>query len=379
MNRYLFQTLEEFLGRKPLLLMGPRQVGKTTLAKSLNPSFAYYNYDIKADARVFQKQEWDESKTILIFDELHKMRKWKLWLKGLYDDGRLKKQPTLVTGSARLDIAKNMGDSLAGRFFSFRLHPFDLKEAKKFSAGSLEQIYSRLISVGNFPEPFLENSDRFAALWRKTHSDVILRQDLISLEQVRDLEGIELLVELLANRVGSTISFNSLAEDLDRDDKTVKRWVTLLENLYIVFRVQPQTSNIARALKKACKFYFYDLGKVEGGEAQKLENAVALALKKEIEFQEDSQGTPGNLTYLRTKDGLEIDFLVQQKKRTPKYIEVKLSDGEPSRSFESLLKSQKGPVEKIQLVKNLAREFTSKNGVRVCSALHFMQDLDLSH
>ena len=147
-----------------------------------------------------------------------------------------------------------MGDSLAGRFFSFRLHPLDLKELTPGKHESLGKIYSRLINIGNFPEPFFKNDTRFAGLWRRSHSDIILRQDLISLENIRDLDGLELLVELLSQRVGSTVSFNSLAEDLDRDDKTIKKWLSILENLYIIFRGSPFTGNVARSLKKAGRF-----------------------------------------------------------------------------------------------------------------------------
>ncbi|MEK7690449.1 MAG: AAA family ATPase, partial [Bdellovibrionota bacterium] len=196
MKRSLAPTLREFLKNKIILLMGPRQVGKTTLAKSLEKSPAYYNYDIKKDLRVFMDQEWDSAPPLVIFDELHKMRKWKTWLKGLYDEGRFEKQAVVVTGSARLDFARRVGDSLAGRFYSFRLHPLDLKELK--GTGTLEEIYTRLLKLSGFPEPYLGGSDRLAGLWRKTHLDVIIRQDLLTQESVKDLDGIELLVELLA-------------------------------------------------------------------------------------------------------------------------------------------------------------------------------------
>src|SRR5262245_2464631 len=106
-----------------VLLMGPRQVGKTTLAKGLQKDFAYYNYDIVRDRKAFQQSNWDRSKSLVIFDELHKMKKWKLWLKGIVDEGLTRKQKFLITGSARLDISKKMGDSLAGRYFSARMNP----------------------------------------------------------------------------------------------------------------------------------------------------------------------------------------------------------------------------------------------------------------
>lgn len=355
--------------------MGPRQVGKTTLAKALNPNHAYYNYDIKKDARVFLNQEWDRSPELVIFDELHKMKKWKLWLKGIYDEGALKKQQFVVTGSARMDIAKKMGDSLAGRFFSFRLHPLDLKELK--GRGSSEENYKNLLNLSGFPEPFLDGSEKYYHIWRRTHLDLILRQDLISLENIRDIEGLELLVQLLSERVQSPISINSLAEDLSRDDKTIKRWLQVLENLYVIFRVPPKTKNITRGLKKASKYYFYDVARVDGPEEAKLENLVALALKKEIEFLQDTEGFQGSLFYARTKDQKEIDFFVERKKQPCLLIEVKKSDGNASSNF-NLFQKFFPQARCIQLVKDLDRNYNSKNNVKVSAALPFLESLNLA-
>jgi predicted AAA+ superfamily ATPase len=377
MKRYVVAQLSEFLEKKMVLLMGPRQVGKTTLAKSLTKNHAYYNYDIKKDLKVFRDLEWDHSKQLVIFDELHKMKRWKLWLKGIFDQGATEKQQFLVTGSARLDIAKRLGDSLAGRFFSIRLSPLDLKELKGVPGlGGVESTYKRLLNVGGFPEPFFEGTERFYNLWSKTHSDIILRQDLISLEAVRDIDGLELLVEMLASRVGSTVSFNALSEDLQRDDKTVKRWLSLLEQMYIIFRVSPYSKNVTRGIKKAGKYYFYDCAKVEGDEAVKLENLAALSIKKEIEFQEDCEGIPGQLYFIQTREKHEIDFLTVQKKRTPCLIEVKLGDEEPSRNFAHFV-NLFPQSRKLQWVRHLTREFTSKNGIEVKSALDALSNLDL--
>lgn len=352
--------------------MGPRQVGKTTLSKTLSSSFAYYNYDISKDRRIFKDQEWDHSKEIVIFDEIHKMKNWKRWLKGLYDEGLAQRQHIVVTGSARLDIAKKMGDSLAGRFFSFRLNPLDLKELRGY--GSPAENYKKLISLSGFPEPFFKNSERFYNLWRKTHSDLIIRQDLLTLENVKDIEGIELLVDLLATKVGSTISYNSLAEDIQRDDKTIKKWLGLLEQMYIVFRVSPYSKNISRGIKKAGKYYFYDCARVEGAEAQKLENLVALSLKKEIEYQEDCNGIRGELLFAQTREKNEIDFIVTQKGRSTRLIEVKLSEETVSKNF-ALFEKYFPNAEKIQLVKNLTASYQSKSGVQVVSAIDYLTQM----
>lgn len=371
---YTDKELDFFLKKKIVLIMGPRQVGKTTLAKSLRSDYAYYNYDIKKDLNVFLKQEWNRSTKLVIFDELHKMRKWKLWLKGIYDEGILNSQQVLVTGSARLDVAKKMGDSLAGRFFSFRLHPFDLKELAK--QGSLSDHYQKLLNLSGFPEPFLEGTEKYANIWRKTHLELILRQDLLSLEKITDIDGIENLVELLSQRVGSTVSVHSLAEDLDRDDKTIKKWITALENLYVIFRVGSKTKNMSRGLKKSSKYYFYDLGRITGDESVKLENLVALSLKKQLEFNEDTEGVRFNLSFAKTKDQKEIDFFIEQKNKKSLLIEVKLADGNVSKNFELFSKFNPGS-RCIQLVKNLDREYSNRSGVEVRSALDFLSQLPI--
>jgi predicted AAA+ superfamily ATPase len=377
--RSLNQYFLEFVNKKIIFVTGPRQVGKTTLVKNLSSySFAYYNYDNKKDLKVFKDQDWDISKDLVIFDEIHKMKNWKLWLKGIFDSSDLKKQGIIVTGSARLNILKKVGDSLAGRYFNYSLHPLDLKELKSIEGKkfNLEDSYTKLITISNFPEPYLEDSKSFYAQWRRSHLDVIIRQDLLTLESIRDIDGILLLIELLKTRVGSTISYNSLAEDLNRDDKTVKKWISVLENLYVGFKLPPYSKNIARAKKKAFKFYFYDLGQVELEESYKLENLVALALKKEIDLLAETQGQIGELYFIQTRDGKEIDFYIQFKSNQNYLFEVKLSDNQVSKSFHLLDKYFK-QSHKIQLVRNLDREFTNKDQVNVVNALKYLSNLDL--
>lgn len=374
MNRTLTSYLSPFLNKKIVLLTGPRQVGKTTLAKSVSQDYAYYNYDVKSQARVFLNQEWDRGSKLVIFDELHKMKKWKLWLKGLYDNGDFKSQQILVTGSARLDVAKKMGDSLAGRFFSFRLYPLDLKELKNH--GSADDNYKSLLKLSGFPEPFLEGSEKYYRIWRKTHLDLILRQDLITLENVRDIDGLELLVQLLSERVQSPISINSLAEDLHRDDKTIKRWLDLLETLYIVFKIPPKTKNIARGIKKAAKYYFYDIARVDGPEEAKLENLVALSLKKEVDFLQDVEGIDAKLSYARTKDQKEIDFVIDIRGQKTLFIEVKKTESGVSPNF-PLFQKLDPQAKSIQLVLDIDRGYTSRNGVRITPAIPFLENLDL--
>ena len=374
MKRLLQPYIENDLPSKIVLLTGPRQCGKTTLAKQLCDSFDYFNYDAAESRLALKEKSWDRKKLLLIFDELHKMNHWKRWLKGIYDTEGIPPQ-ILVTGSARLDMHKKLGDSLAGRYFQFRLHPLDMKEAVACYSTDTEQVFQQLWDCSGFPEPFLKNSVTYYKRWRRSHLDIILRQDLIDLYTGRDIQAIETLVLLLKDRIGSSISYANLARDLERDPNTIKRWLRLLENLYIIFRVTPFHKNIARSLLKEPKYYFYDHTYAEEDGAR-LENMVACALLKELQFIEDTQGKSTSLHYLRTKDGKEIDFLICIEKQVKLLLEVKSADDSPSGSFRHF--SQYLPAaQKIQIVKTLAREKTYPDGVEIRSLLPWLVKLEL--
>jgi hypothetical protein len=377
MERYLAKYIREDLDSKIILLTGPRQTGKTTLSKMLKEDFDYFNYDNAADRLGLTEKSWDRSKPLIIFDELHKFKDWKSWLKGIYDTEGVPPS-ILVTGSAKLDTYKKVGDSLAGRFFQFRMHPLDLKEIHTFlKPDDLEAELDKLLIVGGFPEPFLNGTNRFYNRWKKSHLDIILKQDLIDLENVQQITQIETLIELLKHRVGSPISYSSLSQDLQCSDKTVKRWLTILENMYVLFSVPPFHKNIARAIQKAPKFYFYDTGQVLGDPGVKLENAVACAIQKELHFREDCLGEEGKLYYLKDKDGREIDFCITANNAPSLLVEVKWKDGSLSPNFETFGKFFPG-IKMVQVSKILDREKTYPNGAELRTASKWLSELDLS-
>lgn len=332
MKRYLEKPIIRDLKEKIVLLSGPRQVGKTTLSRQLLSSHVYLNHDSPRDRSIIYSQEWDRQASLIVFDELHKMKKWKSAIKGVYDTEGIPPM-LLVTGSARLDYYRRGGDSLAGRYFSYRLHPLSLNEVCRKRDQSVEQALDTLLHLGGFPEPFLKGSADFARRWRRTHTDVIIRQDLLDLEKVRDIKSIEILLDLLKTRVASPVSYNSLAGDLQVSPHTVKHWLQILENLYVVFPVRPYHTNIARSLLKEPKYYFYDVGDVDAGLGAKLENVVALALLKEIHFLEDNKGIRASLHYLRDKDKNEVDFLVTINGNPVLMVEVKESTDSFSKSL----------------------------------------------
>lgn len=374
MKRYLQSYIQRDLPSKIVLVTGPRQCGKTTLTKQLRDSYDYFNYDAVESRFALKEKSWDREKQLIIFDELHKMNGWKGWLKGIYDTEGIPPE-MVVTGSARLEIKRKLGDSLAGRYFQFRLHPLDLKEAVEFYKHDEEKLFAQLWNCSGFPEPFLKNNITYYKRWRRSHLDIILRQDLIDLYTGRDIQAIESLVLLLKNRVGATVSYANLARDLERDPNTIKRWLRLLENLYVIFRVTPYHQNIARSLLKEPKYYFYDHAQVENNDGARLENLVSCALLKELQFLEDTQGVHTGLHYLRTKDGKEIDFLISIEHKVKLIIEIKWSDAIPANGFNHFNQFLT-QIKKIQLVKELDREKTYPNGLEVRSLIHWLAKLN---
>ena len=154
-KRYLSKPLIKDLKSKILIITGPRQTGKTTLSKTLHTSFDYLNYDEQEHHKTILEKSWDRKKNYIIFDEIHKKKYWKKWLKGIYDTEGIP-PGIVITGSASLDMHRKNGDSLAGRFFHFRLHPFDIKEAVQMKICSHTSALERLMQFGGFPEPFLK-------------------------------------------------------------------------------------------------------------------------------------------------------------------------------------------------------------------------------
>lgn len=338
--RRLSPILREDLTKKMVLLAGPRQCGKTTLAKEVAKQFgkshAYYSWDIDADRKQILKGELETTAFLWVLDELHKYRHWKNWLKGKFDQHH-PKHAFLVTGSAKLRAYSRGGDSLQGRYYLHHLHPITLSELLKVDVPSsleewvhLEEKTPKeaqgqlqdLLLYGGFPEPLLSASERESSRWRLAYHSRLIRDEVRTLEQVQNLDKMELLLDRLPDTVGSVLSINSLREDLEVAFETVRHWIQIFENLYAVFRLSPFGPSKIKAVKKEQKLYFWDWGKVEKKSAR-LENLVALHLLRFVHWREDVEGEKWELRYFRDVVGHEIDFVLLRKNKPWCCIEVK--------------------------------------------------------
>ena len=343
-----------------ILLAGPRQVGKTTIAQMALESWpdkgVYLNWDIAGHRKRILSGEdlladWRRpaKRPMIVFDELHKMRRFKSWLKGFYDEFS-KETAVWVTGSGRLDLYQKGSDSLLGRYFLYRMHPFSLGELhglkkeddlldpeqrwKIFINGDLKGAdIEPLLTFGGFPEPYLKQEKSFHSRWIRSRRELITHEDVRDLTRIEDVDRLEHLVRLLNPRVASPLSINSLREDLDVAFETVRGWLYTLERLYYIFAVAPYSHRLQRALKREKKYYYWDWSEVKDGSAR-LENFIMSHLLKTCHTWSDFGLGEFKLWYIRDREKREVDALITRDNQPWLMVEVKLNDLNVSKSLQ---------------------------------------------
>jgi predicted AAA+ superfamily ATPase len=322
--RYIADVAKEFLKKRAVFIGGPRQVGKTTFAleligpKTTSQHPAYLNWDHGPSASKIRNNQLPLDEPLLVFDELHKFKMWKRWIKGVIDIEKHRRK-IVVTGSARLDLYQRGGDSLFGRYRYIRLHPFSVAE---LAGENPAEDVKRLLKFGGFPEPLFSENDRELKLWQRERLRRLIREDVRDISVIQNLAGIEQLAEMLPDRVGNPLSVQSLSEDIQVDHKTIKRWLTVLESMYYCYRIPPYGVSKIRAVKKEQKLYLWDWSTIEGA-GERWENMVASQLLKYCHWLEDSEGETMELRFLRDTDKREVDFVVLKNKRPIFAVECK--------------------------------------------------------
>ena len=367
LRRYLADQIRADLAQKMVFVAGPRQVGKTTLARGLLTDPAgYLSWDVPDHRDAILRGRLPAA-PLLVFDELHKFHGWRGFLKGIHDRGDSPR--ILVTGSGRLDYYGHGGDSLQGRYHLLRLHPLSAAELGVADAEGL----TRLLDRGGFPEPWLSDSADAARRWSRAYRVRLVAEDLRDLERVGDLSAIERLAVRLTDLVGAPLSVNALREDLQVSHGAVARWLDVLERLYAIVRVPPFGAPAIRAVKKAQKHYHYDWIQVRDAGAR-FENLVAMHLLKWVHHEQDVRGRDLALRYFRDAAGREVDFVVTDRDAPTHLIEVKWSDRPVSKDLR-YLHARFPDAAAIQISAVGADDYRTPEGIRVQPALPFLRSL----
>ncbi len=358
--RYLHNPIRDdaFKQNKMAFISGPRQVGKTTLAKTfLKTSDNYFSYDDESFRRSWNKNPAyaisQRGEGVLVLDEIHKDRSWKRKVKGIYDTMDVDQYyQIVVTGSAKLDLFRKKSDSLMGRYFPYRLHPFTVAESTAPNSpdtlfqnnGNVNYKVNDLLNLGGFPEPLFSGNANRATRWSRLRLERLLQEDIRDVLNVSDLRSFQTLVELLPERVGSQFSINALKEDVNKAYATVRSWYQVLESLYFCFSIKPYYKKISRSLRSEPRIFLFDLLRIpKDMPGKRLENLTALHLLKACHYWTDTAQGEFQLCYLRDKNQREVDFLVVKDNTPWLLVECKSGKKEPSdnlKYFSSILKPQ---------------------------------------
>ena len=356
------------LRRRMVFISGPRQVGKTTLARALpGGDAALLNWDAAEDRHRILGRELPPG-DLWIFDELHKFRDWRNYLKGLWDS-RPSGQRVLVTGSGRLDLYRFSGDSLQGRYRLLRMHPFS---AAELGLRRREEVMD-LLRLGGFPEPWLSGSAKEARRWSLHHRSLLVDEEMASLEGIRDLGKIQLLLMTLPDRVGSPLSVHALSQQLRVSHRTMASWLDAAERLHALFRVPPLGGNLLRAVSKQQKHFHFDWTVVPD-DGPRFENFVACHLLKWVHWRQDVEGEDLQLRHFRDRDGREVDFVVTEGPRPRLFVECKWSDAPLSRSLR-YLRRRFPTADAWQIHAAGRKDYQTAEGIRVAPALPLLSRL----
>ena len=368
-------TWKDLSMEKSMVFMaGPRQAGKTTLAKQVLDSFSnhlYFNWDIPQDrVRLTENpfffesiERKNSSNPLVVFDEIHKHRDWKNYLKGVYDRFYETFQ-FLVSGSGRLDIYQKGGDSLAGRYFLFHLWPFTIAELGKKGtnhevfmedplqismeeSSELQEIWSNLASFSGFPEPFLSGRETTYRRWSSAYSQQLIREDIRDLTGIKSIGDLETLYHLLPTKIGSPISLPSLCRDLKISYNSIRNWLSTMERFFLIFSIPTWTRRVARAIQKEQKIYLWDFPQIKDP-ASRFENMVAVELYRAVSLWNDMGYGRFSLHFIKNKEQEEVDFLIAEENDPVLLVEAKLSDPQPSKALLKFQSALKTPA--VQLV-----------------------------
>jgi uncharacterized protein len=345
--------------RQMAFISGPRQVGKTTSCKAVGDVYLSWD-DTKTQRIIMQGTDALASelgldvasakKPVIVFDELHKFPKWKNTLKSLFDS-KGDQCKIVVTGSSRLDVYRRGGDSLMGRYFLYRMHPFSVAECVDTTVPDKpirapkpisDDDWNALVKFGGFPEPFILRDERFSRRWSSLRLQQLSKEDIRESSQIQNIAQIGVLVQILTERSAQQLVYSSLAQEVASAPITVKSWVDTLEMLHFGFLVRPWFKSIANSIRKEPKWFLRDWSQVKD-EGPRAETLVACHLLKAVEGWSDMGLGEFGLNYVRTNTKKEVDFLITKDNAPWCLVEVKRSDKNLSPSLRAFAEQVKAP------------------------------------
>jgi predicted AAA+ superfamily ATPase len=370
MERIYSKIMQNHLSKyqQMVFLSGGRQVGKTTIAKSIGEA-QYLNWDnIVHRKKILSLLEelsglnhYAQLGNRIIFDELHKFKNWKNYIKGFYDTYQSNCQ-IILTGSARLNIYRKGGDSLMGRYFNYTIHPLSLGEILRPALPSNGDIdapikannneYELLYKFGGYPDPFLKQTEEFHLMWQNLRFQQLFREDIRDVEDIKLIGQLELLAHILQQQAGNLLQYANLANKIQVSAVTLKKWINLLESFYYCFTIRPYSTNISKALIKEPKIYLNDWSVIED-DGRRFENFIASHLLKSVDLWNETGKGKYGLYYIRTKDQKEVDFLVTKNAMPWFLVEAKLSNNAPISASLIKFKTQLNVPYAFQVVHNL--------------------------
>ncbi len=370
----------ELITNKMVFLSGPRQIGKTTFSKHmLSQAYQghYYNWDNPSIRRAYNENPFffmqdinPAQPSLIVFDEIHKRQQWKDILKGAFDSIEHRHR-IFVTGSARLNLFRQSGDSLVGRYTHFSLFPFSASELASTPLSDIwlcskadwqqpaTQLFERLkntadnneytehiaqlLTFGGFPEPLFRASQRFSFKWHQDYISLLLHEDLRDLTNIKNIDSVERMMQLLPERIGSPLSIASLARDVETSHPSIKNYLNQLKKLWLIFSIKPWSKNLARTVKKEEKVYFMDWAYCKT-DAIIFENFLALQLYRACHIWTEQGWGKAKVFYVRDFDQKEVDFLITLNDQPTLLVEAKLSNKTISSSTLRFSKSLKVPI-----------------------------------
>jgi uncharacterized protein len=267
-SRLIYPNLTSKLAdRKALIILGPRQVGKTSLLHQIEPELAkpilWLNGD-DTDTRTILANPTSTSLTAiigkaktLIIDEAQRIENIGICMKLITD--QMKGVKLIVTGSSSFELANKINEPLTGRKWEFQLYPFSYGEMIAASSSMEEKrLLEHRLVYGYYPEIVLHKGEEEARL--KELSQSYLYKDILTWERIQKPDKLEKLIQALAFQVGNQVSYTELGQLCGLDNETVEKYISLLEKAFIVFRLSSLSRNLRNELKKTRKIYFYDNG-----------------------------------------------------------------------------------------------------------------------